>query len=231
MVNGGAGGAAGRGPGDPGLASEVGDPMSQEGRRGRMGLGETLRGRRWGPCVRSGPRARGKVLLRSKKREEARRRLRHRRSAGHSPDASSGRSSLAAQAGGRKAVSDPQGCGSGEASPPCGLLGTQASAHRGRPRPRQWPRTLPRMLGRRWRGEAASGAPTPPLVSSAELEGGSLGSRPSCAVWLRDPSAGLGAPSSPAWPPGAQPGLITAHPPSRAPRGPGGLGDRGRGGL
>lgn len=193
VVNGRAGGAAGRGPGDPGLAPGVGNPVSREGQRGRVGLGETLRGRRWGPCVRSGPRARRKVLQRSKKREEAGRRLRPRWSAGHSPDAS-----LAAHAGGRKAVSDPQGCGSGaEAQPPplAASSGTRASArsaHRGRPRPQQWPRSLPRMLGRRWQGEAASGAPTPPLVSSAEPEDGSLGSRPSCAVWLRDPAAGLG---------------------------------------
>lgn len=44
MVNGGAGGAAWDEALETGLPSEVGDPMSQEGRRGRMGLGETLRG-------------------------------------------------------------------------------------------------------------------------------------------------------------------------------------------
>ena len=158
--------------------------------------------------MRSAPRARRKVLQRSKKREEAGRGLRPLRSASHGPDASSGRSSLAAHAGGRKAVSDPQGCGSGgrgSALPTCGLLGDpglRAVGLRGRPRPRRWPRSLPRMLGHRWRGKAASGAPTPPLVSSVEPEDRSLGSRPSCAVWLRDPAAGLGVGGDRVSPPG-----------------------------
>ena len=158
--------------------------------------------------MRSALRARRKVLQRSKKREEAGRGLRPLRSASHGPDASSGRSSLAAHAGGRKAVSDPQGCGSGgrgSALPTCGLLGDpglRAVGLRGRPRPRRWPRSLPRMLGHRWRGKAASGAPTPPLVSSVEPEDRSLGSRPSCAVWLRDPAAGLGVGGDRVSPPG-----------------------------
>lgn len=91
--------------------------------------------------MRSAPRARRKVLQRSKKREEAGRGLRPLRSASHGPDASSGRSSLAAHAGGRKAVSDPQGCGSGgrgSALPTCGLLGDpglRAVGLRGGPAP------------------------------------------------------------------------------------------------
>lgn len=234
VVNGRAGGAAGRGPGDPGLAPGVGNPMSREGQRGRVGLGETLRGPRWGPCVRSGPRARRKVLQRSKKREEAGRRLRPRWTAGHSPDAS-----LAAHAGGRKAVSDPQGCGScgrGSASPTCGLLGDpglRAVGPPGEAPPPAVASVSPEdaqspVAGRGgFRGAYA----TPGLLCRAR--GPERGFEAQLCRVAPGPGSGLGAggQSSPSWPPGAQPGLITSHPPSLAPRGPGGLGDRGRGGL
>ena len=110
--------------------------------------------------------------------------------------------------------------------PTCGLLGDpglRAVGLRGRPRPRRWPRSLPRMLGRRWRGEAASGAPTPPLVFSAEPEDRSLGSRPSCAVWLRDPAAGLGGGGrvSPPGPPAHSRGTLPPNPLHERPEGRG----------
>lgn len=173
-----------------------------------------------GPCVRSDPAARGKVRPaeqeagggKKKAAAPAERQLQPRRELGPQQP----RAQVAAERG-----LDPCRDVAPRKPRPCGLLGDPGLGPLGEaPAPGSGLDLLEDARSPVAGRGAASGAPHTPGLLGRACEDGEPAPRPSCAVWLRDLSAGLGAPSSPAWPP-AHSRVLLLPIPGGAPCGPG----------